>query len=352
METLKRGPSMRGLEAAGGGAGVTPEALEKLFLAFSKSSREIERSHAELQARVEALTAELAEKDRRLEQKKRLEALGLVVAGVAHEFRNPLGSLSLYLDCLGDSLKPLPEDDRREAVELIGKIETGVRHLNGIVEDMLIFTRVSTPLTDRCDLVRLVDEALLLLRMDFDAAGVACGIEVDEALRCHPADAIVTGDRGQTVRILMNVLKNAVQAVAGFRPRGEGRVDVAVRTFPATAGSGPRGRRRRGLRREFPGAGPATVCVEVRDNGPGIPPERMEKLFVPFHTDKPRGVGLGLTIVHSLIERQGGRVEIENRAGGGLEVRLHFVAGGAEERTEKGREPPARGAAAGNGGDG
>ena len=304
MKTIESGPS----------AVLTPEALERLFREFSDASREMERSHAELTARVAALRKELAEKNRRLEQKKRLEALGLVVAGVAHEFRNPLGSLSLYLDCLGGMVDRLPGPLDIEARGLLGKVELAVRHLDAVVEDMLILTRGQAAGEEPCDLPRLIEEALLLLRDDVDRAAVQWRLEVDPLLLARPGGRTVPGDRDHIVRIFVNVLKNAVQAIGETRPRGEGRIAIEVR--PA-AGPARKGRR--------PGAAEAIEAVVI-DNGPGVPPERMERLFVPFYTEKQKGVGLGLYIVHSLIERQGGRVEIENRPGGGLAVKLRFAA--------------------------
>jgi signal transduction histidine kinase len=299
---------------SGSSAVLTPEALERLFREFSEASREMERSHAELTARVAALRKELAEKNRRLEQKKRLEALGLVVAGVAHEFRNPLGSLSLYLDCLGGMVDRLPEPLDVEAKGLLGKVELAVRHLDAVVEDMLILTRGQAAGEEPCDLPRLIEEALLLLRDDVDRAQVQCRLEVDPALAARPDGRTVPGDRDQIVRIFVNVLKNAIQAIGEARPKGEGRIAIEVR--PAAEA------RRRGGRT----AGAGDLEARVSDNGPGVPPERMERLFVPFYTEKQKGVGLGLYIVHSLIERQGGRVEIENRPGGGLAVKLRFAA--------------------------
>jgi signal transduction histidine kinase len=322
MKTIESGPS----------AGLTPQALERLFREFSETSREMERSHAELTARVASLRQELAEKDRRLEQKKRLEALGLVVAGVAHEFRNPLGSLSLYLDCLGGMVDRLPGPLDLEAKGLLEKVEMAVRHLDAVVDDMLILTRGSTPSEEPCDLPRLIEEALALLRNDIDGSGVRCQVVVDPELDARPGGRTVPGDRDHMVRIFVNVVKNAVQAVGEVRPRGEGQVDIEVR--PATSP---------GKKRRRPSAIEA-VEVAVIDNGPGVPPERMERLFVPFYTEKQKGVGLGLYIVHSLIERQGGRVDLLNVKGGGLTVRLRFAvrppSARAAERQEMFEEAP------------
>ncbi len=295
------------------GPSMTPEALGQLFDAFSRTSREVERSHAELQAKVLALRRELAEKDRRLEQKKRLESLGLVVAGVAHEFRNPLGSISLYLGCLEETVRALPEEPAQEAGRLFSRIETALRHLNSVVEDMLIVTRGQAPAEDPCDLPRLIDEALLFVSGDLEKGGVRFRVEVAPGLRPEEGGPTVLGDRDQVVRILVNVLKNSAQAVGSFRPAGDGSVEIAAKVASKRGGPALAGGRR-------------WVEVVIRDNGPGVPPDRIEKLFVPFYTDKPGGVGLGLYIVHWLMERQGGRVKLENAKGGGLRVRLLFSA--------------------------
>ncbi len=109
--------------------------------------------------------------------------------------------------------------------------------------------------------------------------------------------------------------RNAVQAISEARRPGRGSGNIAVRLAPGPAGF---------------------VEATVRDDGPGVPPDRMEKLFVPFYTERQKGVGLGLYIVHSLMERQGGRVELENAKEGGLIVRLLFATGnrgdGKDER--------------------
>ena len=316
---------------------LTPETLERLFRAFSRSSREMERSHADLQAQVAALREEIAEKDRLLERKKRLEALGLVVAGVAHEFRNPLGSVSLYLDCLQETLKALPAPSAGEASNLAGRIELAVRHLNAVVEDMLVLTRGGTGGADPCDLPRLLEEAILLLRSDLERTGVAFRIAVDPALRAAPGGTVVPGDRDGAVRAFINVLKNAVQAIAGARKPGEGCIDAFLRDVsrppvPAALPGDPGRRGRRGRRASpaAPRGGDRYLEVTIADNGPGVPPDRLDRLLVPFYTEKQGGVGLGLYIVHTLLERQGGRVEFANREEGGFSVRLLFARSPAQ----------------------
>lgn len=280
---------------------VTPEKLALLFQEFSKTTQRLQESHGALERRVAELHAELNEKNRQLERKKRLEGLGLMVAGVAHEIRNPLGSISLYLDCLGDEVRA-DEVSREECRTVIAQIEEAIAHLDSVVQNMLVFAGQSAAKREPCDLKELVVEAIHLLRKDFENSRTTYELESWDVL--GEDVGLVTGDSDQIRVVVLNVLKNAVQAMGS-----EGHLRVTL----ADAGRYESGWR-----------------LSIRDNGPGIPAENLEKVFVPFFTDgsKKGGVGLGLTIVHSLMERQGGRVELSSAEGAGLEVGLVFSSKG------------------------
>jgi two-component system NtrC family sensor kinase len=273
--------------------------LASLFEEFSQTTRRLQESHRGLEARIVELRRELAEKNLLLERKKRLESLGLMVAGVAHEIRNPLGSISLYLDCLSEEVRGA--SSRSECLRLIRQIEEAIAHLNSIVVNMLSFASPAETRWEDCDLAVVAQEALDLLKKDLDQSRIRYRFEPPEASR--PAQLWIAGDRDQVRCVLLNILKNAVQAMdpdgaltlAARRARGEGRL---------------------------------YQVLSIRDTGPGIPPENLEQVFIPFFTagKKKGGVGLGLTIVHSLMERLGGKVELENLPWGGVEVRLFFLA--------------------------
>ena len=276
---------------------ITPEKLALLFHEFSETTRKLQDSQGVLERRVVELHAELNEKNRLLERKKRLEGLGLMVAGVAHEIRNPLGSISLYLDCLDDEIGA-DNLSKEECRGLVARIEEAIAHLDSVVQNMLVFAGQSAARRVPCDLKELVHEAIQLLRKDFDSTRTTCELVWWEDLGGD--DGVVTGDADQIRVVILNVFKNAIQAM-----KTEGHLRVSL----GEACHGDSGWR-------------LSVC----DNGPGIPAENFEKVFVPFFTDgsKKGGVGLGLTIVHSLMERQGGRVELANLESSGLEVTLIF----------------------------
>src|SRR3954467_1174633 len=122
--------------AAVGGSGRTLEDLHEVLQMYNEVTQRLQVSHEKLQAEVGRLTVQLEEKNRELEMKKRLAALGEMAAGIAHEIRNPLGGIQLYASTLLAEVS-----DRPLAAELVRKISSGVKGLNALVSDMLTFTR-------------------------------------------------------------------------------------------------------------------------------------------------------------------------------------------------------------------
>ncbi|HAK94721.1 MAG TPA: hypothetical protein DCM87_06880 [Planctomycetes bacterium] len=258
----------------------SPADLEELFSALGSATEALRQSHDELGTRVKYLERQIVQKDRALERKRRLEALGKIAAGVAHEIRNPLGSLSLYLDLLEQ------EGGRRErALELIASMRKGVALLSATVNDILTFTEPGRARPADCDVVALLDESAALARGE--------GSDAVLIVRGYPRERrIARADPDWVKRIFLNVIRNAYQAM----PHG-GELRLGVRYGNA-------------------------VTVRIRDTGPGIAPDGLEKAFMPFWSMREGGTGLGLSIVHSLVERSQGRIELANHPAGGLEARI------------------------------
>ena len=259
--------------------------LQEWFSALSSVTDRLRESHEKLHHRVNELEDELAQKNRALERKHRLEALGKIAAGVAHEIRNPLGSLTLYVDLIESFVEQeVVENDR--GVGICQRMRKAVQHLSTTVNDTLTFTEPGRATIEPYDPVGVVEESLAL------ATAQAAGVEV---IRGFPeARRTAHGDPDWLRRILLNLLGNACQAM----PEG-GRLTVTV-------------------------AYDRTIAVRIRDTGPGIPPENLERVFDPFWTQREGGTGLGLSIVHSLVERLEGHIELANRPEGGLEATLHL----------------------------
>ncbi len=258
----------------------TPSDLEEFFSALGSATEALRQSHVELGTRVKFLERQIAAKDRALERKRRLEALGKIAAGVAHEIRNPLGSLSLYLDLLEQEV-----GDKARGRELIGSMRKGVALLSTTVNDILTFTEPGRAHPIACSITALLDETIALARGEnFDAVAV---------VRSYPKvvrEARVDADWVR--RIFLNIVRNAYQAM----PEG-GTLHVTVKYGSA-------------------------VTVRIRDTGPGIPAESLDKAFLPFWSMRDGGTGLGLSIVHSLLERHQGKIELANHAEGGLEAKI------------------------------
>ncbi|MEE8142784.1 MAG: ATP-binding protein [Planctomycetota bacterium] len=228
-------------------------------------------SHETLLLQVRSLEQELAAKNRRLERKKRLEALGRVAAGVAHEFRNPLGGIRLTVDTL------LRDEPGLRAEERLHHIQKAVAHLNLIVEELLTFTRADSLKLVPIDVRELVEGAVEL------AFGQGNG-----ALMEGPATTL-HGDHHALSQVLVNLLTNARQALG----EGEGRIGV------------------------WWGTREGSPWIEVADEGPGIPPGEEEKVFHPFHSLREGGTGLGLSIVLSRVEAHEGEVAVVSDVWGG-----------------------------------
>ena len=273
-------------EITSASAGQRIEELGRIILAYSEVTGKLQQSHERLEQTVATLREELSEKNRMLERKNRLAALGEMAAGMAHEIRNPLGGIQLYASMLSGELA-----DRPQSHELAQKIGGCVRKLEGLVSRVLHYAREMQVQIVECDLVSVVDETLSL-------AGGAIVEKLIKVQTRGPESLIVSADPLLLGQALLNLILNAVQA-------SESGGAVVVE-FSADEGEGKQFR------------------LAVEDCGPGIRPEIMDKIFDPFFTTKDEGTGLGLAIVHRVVEAHEGIISASNREGGGarFEIRI------------------------------
>ena len=253
--------------------------LGQIIHAYSEVTERLQQSHEQLQATVQRLQDELGEKNRLLERRNRLAALGEMAAGMAHEIRNPLGGIQLYATMLDADLQGQPEQRK-----IVGKISGGVRRLEGLVSSVLQFTREITAHRRPCDVRAAVDEAVDLTARQQTAAGVSVTVVGPDHL---PA----TADPDLIGRAVLNLVLNAIEAAAGrvnveLAPRGEG------------------------------------FSLAVSDDGPGISPDVIDRLFDPFFTTKDMGTGLGLSIVHRIADAHDGTIAASNTVQGGAKFEL------------------------------
>ncbi|MCH7838848.1 MAG: hypothetical protein IID38_01235 [Planctomycetes bacterium] len=294
-----------GLRASG--AIQAPDFLS-IIHTYNEVTERLKQSHEVLGREVCRLREELHDKNRQLHRRERLAALGEMAAGVAHEIRNPLGAIQLYASLLQRDLADRPPRESEAQLKLVQGICAGARNLENIVEDILAYAGEMQPNPRAVRLAEILEIVLGQVQPKgttlADGAGMAepraalswtrATIEIDDAVK----DVTLYCDARQIGRALLNLIGNALDAA------GE-RGQVWVRCGLRGAGASSRGA----------ADGVCDICVE--DNGPGIEPALLQRVFHPFFTTKDGGTGLGLAIVHRIAEANGGFVRAGNRKGGG-----------------------------------
>ena len=249
---------------------------------------------------------EVVRMEQELRRSERLAGIGELAAAIAHEIRNPLAAISGSVQILRSGGKAArPEEGER----LMGIVLREIERLDGLITDFLAYARPASPKQDVVDLAPLLGE---LLEMNEAAVGSDVTVSVD-----LPEDCRVWADEAQLRQVFWNLLRNASEAIDG-----PGRVVIAANGTPSQDG--------RPDDRNAPEETPETVEIHVSDNGPGIPPEVMERMFDPFFTTKRSGTGLGLPTVHRIVEAQGGVLAVESEPGQGATFRITLPAADAE----------------------
>ena len=264
------------------------EELGRIIMAYSEVTERLQQSHDQLNETVLALRSELGEKNRLLERKNRLAALGEMAAGMAHEIRNPLGGIQLYASILARDVA-----DRPESLTVVKKISGGVKRLEALVGQVLQFTREMSANVCLTDLPEVLEEAVELAGPALRDRGVWCVLD-------GPRPMHVTADPLLLGQAALNLVLNGAEAM-------EHGGTISLRFGPPPEGSDAR-----------------QFHLAVRDEGPGIPPQILDRIFNPFFTTKETGTGLGLAIVHRIVEAHDGTIVVTNPEGGGarFEIRI------------------------------
>jgi signal transduction histidine kinase len=230
----------------------------------------------------DAMAQALEEREQRLIRSERLATVGKVAAQITHEIRNPLASIGLSAELLGDELKT----DQAEANRLLGAITGEVDRLSEITESYLRFVRLPRPVIEREDPIAIVTSVMEFARAELAQAGISL-----ELVAPAPVPEIAA-DENQLRQALLNLIRNAKEAM----PEG-GRLRVTVTAKQAAAA-----------------AEPPRVTVAVTDSGPGIPAEHAQRIFEPFFSTKASGTGLGLALVQQIVAEHGGQISIHSPA--------------------------------------
>lgn len=236
--------------------------------------------------------AQLAQKQEALLRAERLAAAGRVSAQVAHEVRNPLSSIGLNVEMLGDQLEAATFPDAKDASEarhLLASVTREVDRITEITEEYLKLARLPAPVLRSEDLVAIVESVAGFSREELERAKVSIALEVPEA------PLLVQADEGQLRQVFLNLFRNAREAMAAG-----GALSVTVRREGAEA------------------------IVRVADTGPGLPAEVRARLFEPFFSTKARGSGIGLSLSRQIVEAHGGRIGLDESVTQGAAFVMRF----------------------------
>jgi signal transduction histidine kinase len=224
------------------------------------------------------------------------------VAGIAHEINNPVnaivntvGPLELTIDDLTSDEPDLHEEAASDAKEMVRVVKRGAERTKAIVQALHNYSRTDEESVVELDLNRSLDDSLELLRH------LTKGVVQIE--RDYGEVGKVVGHAGQLNQVFMNLIANAAQALSGVED-----ARITLRTS---------------------GVGDERIAVSIADNGPGIPAEVLPRIFDPFFTTKDvgEGSGLGLSIVHGIVERHGGTISVQSPPGEGTTFTVELPRG-------------------------
>lgn len=246
-----------------------------------------------------------AKMEQRLIATERLASLGTLASGVAHEINNPLAIISEaagWLKGRADREESLPEGLKDNLNLALGKIESSVERARRITHNLLSFARQRSSAVQEFDLEDLAAEVVELTKK------TAAEAQAQVNVRVETTQTRLWSDPYQVRQILINLVTNGLQAV-----QAGGEVSLTI------DGDGEE------------------ATVVVADDGPGIPPENLERIFEPFFSTKPpgAGTGLGLSVSRGLVDKLGGRIEVMSRLGEGASFKVTLPRTAPEAAEEK-----------------
>lgn len=276
---------------------LSEEALRHANDELAQHKDELQRTLTELQQSHE----ELKSAQFQLIQAEKMQSIGRLAAGVAHEVKNPLGILRMGTDYLAQSLKSSDEN----VALILADMTDAIKRADGIIMGLLDFSVPHALDTHAEDLSAVLEQSVGLVRHSLNEAGLKLVREL--AVDLPP----VWIDRNKMKQVFVNVLTNAIHAT----PAGG---TVTVRTSSRTLGQVHHDAGNRAADRFR--AGETVVIAEVTDTGGGIPEDKIRQIFDPFFTTKEtgKGTGLGLSVTKKIVELHGGSLDIRNRKEGGV----------------------------------
>ncbi|MGA8141326.1 MAG: ATP-binding protein [Desulfobaccales bacterium] len=243
----------------------SPEEFSALFRAFNRMTHELQVHQEELV------------------QSRKIAAVGTLTSGIAHELNNPINNIVLSAEVLKEDFRELSQE---EALGLIQDIMGQAERAADIVKGLLDFSRSERPEIEPLDIAAVVQDTLKLVRNQLSLSGIQADLDLPQNL------PQVQGNRKSLQQVFLNLFINAIQAMLDGG-------SLTVRAYPTPDGQ--------------------WLKVQVTDTGMGIAAEHLPHIFDPFYTTKEvgRGTGLGLSVTYGIVEKHGGRIEVESEKGKG-----------------------------------
>jgi two-component system sensor histidine kinase HydH len=227
------------------------------------------------------------EAERKLLQAERLSVMGQMVASIAHEIKNPLGSIKGAVQILGD--KSTPQNDRQEFTSII---EKEVDRLDKVVKEYLSFAKPTPGKSEKIDLNEILQAVIKQMKFQ----GGEHNVQIEFAPEVVPA---IKGDSDKFRELFINIILNSLQAM----PSG-GKIEITCRNATEDSSS--------------------MLETRITDNGPGIAPENLNRIFEPFFSTKAQGTGLGLATARSIVGDYNGAINAESVLGKGTTFIISF----------------------------
>ena len=283
------------------------EQLERLNQNLSETSKELKATQLQLI------------------QAEKMESVGRLAAGVAHEVKNPLALMLMGVEYLAGGVRP---DDPNVPI-ILKEMRDAIERADKIIRGLVDFSSDRQLKVIPTDLPSLVEHVLLLVRHELTRNSVAVDMEHEKDL------PPVLLDSAKFEQVLVNLIINAIHAMRGTP---DPKLDILIYSDVLKEVPRDQGTRSVGHLR----SGDDVIVFELKDNGSGISAEALPKVFDPFFTTKPtgQGTGLGLSVVRKIIELHGGTVAIENRLDRGAKVRIILKAPRREADAPDKSAPP------------
>ena len=258
--------------------------------------------------RLERVDAEKEHMGQQLIGASRLAEIGEMATGFAHEINNPLqimkseqALMAVLLEELKDSEQLRQSESLKELEESMAQVDLQISRCSKITQAILQFGRQKEPTVEEIDLSQFIPSIARMVENKAAVHGIA--FTIDDA----GPGSVVRGDPAQLQQVLINLLNNAMDAIVDRHGSSGGELKVATES-----------------------TGDGAVKIEVADNGSGIRPENLEKVFSPFFSTKPvgKGTGLGLSVCYGIVNGMGGKMEVTSELGVGTAFMIHLPLAG------------------------